>query len=382
MLTEACHHASEQESSQFVKLEDLENEPSNLGDFSPWSYKPACASLQDDEEAICVYTNASFGHGRGISIFTTPEIAAQFAELPPFHDAAVLEDTNKNSGLWYTTQLPSKGVGMLAKKVLKRGDLITAYTPALLVYIDERMSTPDREKYLRVAINQLPPATRDAYLSLSTIYGNVDMIVQDVLKANTFEMEIGGHMHLAIFPEPARINHECTPNSQYTIDSTHLTHSVYAARQIEAGEEITIPYTSPFQPHSSRQAHLQEAFHFTCACSLCSSSSSDEILLQISNIQQTLGDWSPTSTATTKLVEKLISLYEKLRLHAFMDTAYGYAALTYSAVGNVKKTKKFGELAMEASGIRLGKSGQDYVMWEEMRRSPENHWSWRRRLRS
>lgn len=37
-------------------------------------------------------------------------------------------------------------------------------------------------------------------------------------------------------------------------------------------------------------------------------------------------------------MDKLLELYEKENMHAFMDTAYGYAALTWSAVGNWKKT--------------------------------------------
>ncbi|KAH8814965.1 hypothetical protein F5884DRAFT_158077 [Xylogone sp. PMI_703] len=369
--------------AQFIELESSENVSGNSEGFFPWSYEPACISLQGSQEPICVYTNSSFGRGRGISIFTTPRIAEEFAGLPPFHDAALLENINQPSNLWYTKQIPSKGTGMLAKKDLKRGDLITSYTPILIALIGEKMSSLEREKYLRIAIDQLPPATRDAYLSLSTIYGHANMIVQDVLKANTFEMHIGGVMHLAIFPEPARINHECAPNSQYTIDNINLIHYVYATRPIAANEEITTPYTSPFQSHASRNAHLQQAFHFTCSCPLCSSpEASDETLKQISSMQQTLGDWSPTSKATTKLADQLIGLYESLHLDAFMDTAYGYAALTYSAAGNVKKTKKFSELALEAVAMRLGKSAPDYALWEELRKKPEDHWSWKIRIRS
>lgn len=43
------------------------------------------------------------------------------------------------------------------------------------------------------------------------IYGHKTMRVQDRLKANAFEMQVGGVMHLALFPEANRINHDCAP---------------------------------------------------------------------------------------------------------------------------------------------------------------------------
>lgn len=173
--------------------------------FFPWSYQPVCTSLLGSVGSeLCVYTNASFSSNRGISIFTTPKIASEFSALLPFQDAAALDGINENgeySRPWYTKPLEGKGMAMLARHKLMRKDSITAYTPVLLVYMEQELSMLSKEKLLRTAINQLPPKTRKAYLALSTIYGDPDLIVQDILKANTFEIEIGGVMHLALIPE-------------------------------------------------------------------------------------------------------------------------------------------------------------------------------------
>ncbi len=53
----------------------------------------------------------------------------------------------------------------------------------------------------------LPAASREHYFSLATIYGQPHVAVQDVVKANAFEMQVGGQMHLAVFPETSRMNH-------------------------------------------------------------------------------------------------------------------------------------------------------------------------------
>lgn len=180
--------------------------------FHPWSYQPVCTQvLESIGSELCVYTNSTFSNGRGISIFTLPKIAEHFAKLLPFQDPTALDGINSRGGSWYTEELPGKGTGLIADRILERGDLITAYTPVLLVYMDKVLSTRDREIFLRIAIDQLPSASREAYLSLSTIYGNPTVIAQDVLKANNFEIQVRREMHLAVFPETSRMNHDCAP---------------------------------------------------------------------------------------------------------------------------------------------------------------------------
>jgi hypothetical protein len=207
----------------------------------PWSYPPVCTDvLASVGSSLCVYTNTSFSHGRGISIFTTPELAEQILVLPPFQDPGALQGINEFTGTWYTQEMPGKGMGMLAKKDLKFKDRITAHTPALLAYLESDLSTAEREKFFKLAVSQLPKATRDMYLRLATVYGLPQVKYQDVVKANTFQLELGGHNHLAVFPETSRLNHACAPNAQYYLDPRLLTHFVHITRPVKEGEEITI----------------------------------------------------------------------------------------------------------------------------------------------
>ena len=88
---------------------------------------------------------------------------------------------------------------------------MTAYTPALLAHHESDLSTMEREKFFRIAVYQLPDATRDMYLKLATVYGDPRVRVQDIVKANTFQLQLGGQNHLAVFPETSRLNHACAP---------------------------------------------------------------------------------------------------------------------------------------------------------------------------
>jgi ribosomal RNA assembly protein len=100
---------------------------------------------------------------------------------------------------------------MLASRPLGFQDRVTAYTPAFLAYLEDDLSTLDREKWWRNAIEQLPAKIKEGFLGLSYVYGDERVRVQDIVKANTFQVEVGGVNHLAIFPETSRLNHACNP---------------------------------------------------------------------------------------------------------------------------------------------------------------------------
>jgi ribosomal RNA assembly protein len=100
---------------------------------------------------------------------------------------------------------------MLATRPLTFKDRITAYTPAFLAYLEDELSTLDREKWWRMAIKSLPEETKREFMSLAYVFGDERVRVQDIVKANTFQVEVGGGNHLAVFPETSRLNHACNP---------------------------------------------------------------------------------------------------------------------------------------------------------------------------
>ena len=179
-----------------------------------WTHEPVCTGfLGELDSPLCVYTNSSFSEGRGISIFTTPKIADEIASLLPFQDAAALSSRGINvaTDTWYTKEIPGKGMGMMAKHDLQRGDLLTVYTPFLLAHTENILNTTERERYLQIGLSQLPEQSQEQYRALAKIYHLPEVVVQDVVKANSFEMHLGGQMHLAVFPESSRLNHACAP---------------------------------------------------------------------------------------------------------------------------------------------------------------------------
>jgi hypothetical protein len=183
-------------------------------DYAPWSHAPICTSiLPGINDTLCVYTDTSFAENRGISIFTTPHLANRFASLPAFRDTSALtsQAINKPTDTYQATSIPGKGIGMLASRPLAVGDRVTAYTPAFLAYLESELSTLDREALWRTATEQLPSTLKEKFLGLATVYGDPRVQVQDIVKANTFQVIIDGVNHLAVWPETSRLNHACAP---------------------------------------------------------------------------------------------------------------------------------------------------------------------------
>lgn len=362
---------------------DLRSIENNASAFAPWSYEPVCTRALDNlGSKLCVYTSRTFGNGRGISLFTTPTMSEKIAASAPFNIPTVLSDNAINivESRWYTSLTPEKGLGMFANERVRRGDTITANTPVLVAYSEGFLPKAEREKFLRIAVDQLPLPTRESLLELSNLYDDPDIALQGIVSGNAFDLQIGGSGHLAVFPEAARINHACSPNSQFRVDPSLLSHQVLAVRSIDKDEEITIAYSNPLEPYAKRQSHLRNSFHFTCTCSRCSQGEvTDKLLNEIANLQGALSDWTPTSEASIKKAERLVKIYQDEGLDGYIDPAYCHAALTYNSVGGLRGAQKYIKLALEANNLRLGPTALSLGACDGMAENPQAHWSWRRR---
>ena len=217
ILDRQCWHEFPLETSNILSLPSGYQELAIPVHFRPnavtsWSHPVICTEvLQSINDKLCVYTSTEFAADRGISIFTTPALAQQFLSLLAFRDQAALAKVNTPTNTYHAASIPNKGMGMLATRPLGFGDVITSYTPAFIAYLESELGTMEREKIWRTAIEQLPRKIREEFLGLSYVYGDERVRVQDIVKGNTFQLEVGGVNHLAIWPETSRANHACNP---------------------------------------------------------------------------------------------------------------------------------------------------------------------------
>lgn len=155
-----------------------------------WSQTPTCIKHADHSSTFCVYTSDSFASGRGISLFTTPEDAQRLVNLPAFTNPdEVLRSANNDADPPFEAEsLPGRGIGLIANRELRRGDVIFSHTPVLVVnedvfevfYEHQR----DRNVFLNKAVERLPTHSRDSFMALHGHFGGDH--VMDAIDTNSF----------------------------------------------------------------------------------------------------------------------------------------------------------------------------------------------------
>ncbi|KAF2200289.1 SET domain-containing protein [Delitschia confertaspora ATCC 74209] len=359
--------------------------PSNPADF-PWTFWPECYSNELIPEPLCVFSQQSFAGSRGISIIATSSEAHKILQIPAFTQSGVLGLVNDYTNPPYAEHdFPGKGRGLIATKTLYRGDEIFASTP-LLIMDSEAYLLVEKER-LKLAHHAVANLPRDSQASFwAMVHHSRGDAVDDRINTNAFDVQINGKPWHAVFPEIARINHDCRPNAAYFFDPETLTHYVHATRPIHPGEEITITYINNAQSRQQRTNSLQRNWGFHCSCAACRANpalthESDNRLAQIEELEAKLDDWSADSEATPEMAEMLIGLSEQERLSGSMGAAYKRAAMSYSAVGDRWVAARYARLSVEYTMLERGFRDPDVWGMRALASDPEMQWSWKKRVK-
>ena len=176
----------------------------------PWTNPPTCSSLivstsdshTDKHQTFCIYTNSAFHNGRGISIITTPETAAELS-FETWDQSTGASSQSTNSSLWEAKPTPDKGIGLFAKKLLPPGETLVQLNPLLIVHPSVLRSTsPSRLELLERAVSQLPPSSRSLVENLSRRGGASPL--EDIVNINAIRAKIWNlTSYLLIVPEVA-----------------------------------------------------------------------------------------------------------------------------------------------------------------------------------
>jgi len=367
-----------------------------------WRHSSPCFQGSEYEAQYCVFIDVNFAGGRGLSIITTRQRADYLATLPAF----TVPDTTTGFNLDFTRlgsikfevrDIPGKGKGIIATDYIRRGERILANTASLM--IDYAVfSDLDYNIYTELqayAVDHLPLAHRDAILNLSSHNATnltYTQLLDRIIATNMFDIEPDEddpfeEPFAVVFPDIARLNHDCRPNADYRFSHASLAQTVVASRDIMPGEEITISYIDPLQPHKERMAKLVRSWGFQCTCPLCAMeeqariAESDARIKQILRLREELRNWNVTSRVLPQMAEVLVTLYELERLWGEIYQAYSLAALAYNAVGDEWMAVKYAHLAREWGLPMVREDDADMEEMAKLAGNPSEHWSWMKRVR-
>lgn len=145
-------------------------------------------------------------------------------------------------------------------------------------------------------------------------------LVQSLVRTfvtNAFETEANTILGVAgaprgldhLFLAASRLNHSCKPNcGRHVGDEIRI----FAARDIEKGEELSFSYIGFWHDSAFRQQHLQMHYGFSCMCEVCSLpeaqlGASDERRREYDRIEDTIvtlqeaGKWQEVLDVCTKM---------------------------------------------------------------------------------
>ena len=172
----------------------------------PWTNLPHCTGRSDASNALCVFTDSTYAQGRGISIVTKPAIAKDFLKLRGFADPKVMAGIPMSQfpPPFAITQLPGRGMGVVANRTIERGELIMAYTTTTIFHADTFAEDEDDEEpdfpMIHVAVDRLPRSSRARWLDLAAHFEGRDTY-NEKISTNSFSEEFGEEEHYMVIPE-------------------------------------------------------------------------------------------------------------------------------------------------------------------------------------
>ncbi|KAH7128577.1 hypothetical protein B0J11DRAFT_274580 [Dendryphion nanum] len=246
-----------------------------------------------------------------------------------------------------------KGLGAFAAQTLRSGDVILREEPVIIIQLPTLhegvgYNAQEVRQRVRNEFDLLSEEARADIMLLSSYANGKDVNSPDydrlgsIFRSNAYN----SGDKVGLFPKIARINHSCRPNTSYFWNEKEKRRVVYATRQIEEGEELSVSYISLLATHADRQKQLDH-YGFDCACEACGTkhlrSASDKRRLAI---KQAFFDLEPQITLKrpetvvakkkaqrmAKESKKLVSLVEEEELADYYARAYRIAAVCHASL--------------------------------------------------
>lgn len=199
---------------------------------SPWTHPPECAKASDSE--VCVFTNSDFSNGRGLSILADPKDAADIDWIELFTKSSHADGLNRAEG-FQETMIPGKGMGLVADRVIAKGERLMSWTPLLVEHDTTYALDPKVLGELRdVAVERMTKEQQTMFLAQHRQWGGHH--ASDIMVTNSFMFGSFGGLPggtTANFPEVSvsiyfitcptcptltiekRFNHACRPKQVY-----------------------------------------------------------------------------------------------------------------------------------------------------------------------
>ncbi|KAG6166337.1 hypothetical protein E4U23_003605 [Claviceps purpurea] len=258
-----------------------------------------------------------------------------------------------SDSMYALQDVPGKGKGLVATRNIPKGTRILSEQALFTItYVTD---VQERQRLISQQVDSLSNDQRDAFLSMHNVHTFNDTARRylGIFQTNSLPAEgISTPYNRAICLQACRINHDCDNNVMYGWNDKPKRHTVHAIRDIDAGEELTIPYVLFLTNRESRQRLLKGSWDFTCSCRLCSlpdeqSQERDRKLEQIVRLGKLCDStFELFPLRTLRYYHAQMCLYSELgREDCDSAKVYEFAAYLTITYGDLARARVFAEKA-------------------------------------
>lgn len=286
-----------------------------------------------------------------------------------------------DTDLFTIEAIPSKGKGLVASKAIPAGTLLISEPP--LFTTASLTNAETIEKDLGAIVRALPREGQKAFLFLHNNFPGQPNPFSNIIRSNGYPLgpnsEVGG-----IFPLIARMNHSCRPNAQHAWNDKLGRQTVYAVRDVAAGDELTLSYHNG-GPSSERRAALKQFFGFDCACELCALPpkqlrESDRRLRDAAKLDASIGDARRvrlTPADALKDCKELLRVYEAEGVRDTRLPRLYYDAFQICAMhADAARASVFAESARRVRELSEGPDSDEAAAMRGLEENPESFENW------
>ncbi|KAL2064696.1 hypothetical protein VTL71DRAFT_3834 [Oculimacula yallundae] len=288
-------------------------------------------------------------------------------------------DSASDKKLWEIVDIPGKGKGIIVTQDITPGTLLLSEAPILTT--DVVQSLPTAEQDLENALGKLSISAQENFRTLHTNFPeNLNEKLVGIIRSNAYPLgpdtDIGG-----LFPDIARINHSCFPNTVQYWNELLKKQTIYAVRPIARGEEITTCY-QPGGTSSERTEVLKQYFKFDCKCELCSLpadelKASDERIALAEKLDETIGNSKKVHfepDEVMKCARKLCDIYDADGIKdGRLSRLYYDLFQMCNMHGDLARARCFAKYYSDAKKMAEGSDSMNVLEMKTYLKSPEKH---------
>ena len=170
-------------------------------------------------------------------------------------------DFNKNSDRSFKSlSIPGKGIGMVATRDIKCGEIILQETPVLT------FSHEENPNQLHERFKKLSRIEQTSVLNLHNAHPELNELI-GIFETNAFDK-----YPAMLFLNISRLNHDCLANAEVCINES--LGRVFSNQDIQMGQEICIHYygmkaSEVLATTENVTKELKSTFGFDCTCRFC-----------------------------------------------------------------------------------------------------------------